>query len=123
MSEWWVGRQGANPVGPVTTDTLVRGILEKKVPEDALVCRVGERQWQHLAQVDDLWELVHPEQFHTSVTKQPWFTEKGPSSPPIPPTDPPEPLEVEDESTRIYSVPILSIRSVDSSPSHPIPVK
>ena len=123
MSEWWVGRQGANPVGPVTTDTLVRGILEKKVPEDALVCRVGEQQWQHLAQVDDLWELVHPEQFHTSVTKQPWFTEKGPSSPPIPPTDPPEPLEVEDESTRIYSVPILSIRSVDSSPSHPIPVK
>ena len=119
MSEWWVGRQGANPVGPVTTDTLIRGIQEKKVPEDALVCRVGEQQWQHIAQVDDLWELIHPEQFHTSVTKQPWFAEKRDSGPPA--TPPPEPQEVDDESTRIYSVPILAIRSIESSPFHPPP--
>lgn len=119
MSEWWVGRQGANPVGPVTTDTLIRGIQENKVPEDALVCRVGEQQWQHIAQVNDLWELIHPEQFHTSVTKQPWFAEKRDSG--LPATPAREPQEVDDESTRIYSVPILAIRSIESSPYHPPP--
>ncbi len=120
MSEWWVGRQGSNPVGPVTTDTLIRGILEKKVPEDSLVCRVGEQQWQHIAQVDELWEQVHPEEFRTNITQRPWFAEKGASQPP---SSPPVENEVDDESTRIFSVPILPIRSVDSSPSHPVPAR
>jgi len=120
MSEWWVGRQGSNPVGPVTTDTLIRGILEKKVPEDALVCRVGEQQWEHIAQVDELWEQVHPEQFQTNVTQRPWFAEKGSSQPPA---SPPVETEVDDESTRIFAVPILPIRTVDSSPSNPLPAR
>lgn len=118
MSEWWVGRHGANPVGPVTTDTLIRGILEKKVPEDALVCRVGEQQWQHIAQVEELWEQVHPEQFHTSVTKQPWFADKAEEEATLPRLDE---SDGDDDSTRIYSVPILPIRKLGSSPSHPVP--
>ncbi len=120
MSEWWVGRQGSNPVGPVTTDTLIRGILEQKVPEDSLVCRVGEQHWQHIAQVDELWEQVHPEQFQTNVTQRPWFAEKGSSQPPVsPPVEP----EIDDESTRIFAVPILPMRTVGSSPSNPLPAR
>ena len=117
MSEWWVGRQGSNPVGPVTTETLIRGIKEKKVPEDALVCRVGEQEWQRVAQVDDLWEQIHPEQFLTSVTKQPWFDEKVESGPPASPL--PEAIDAEDDATRIYSVPILPMRTIEAGASTP----
>jgi hypothetical protein len=118
VSEWWVSRQGTNPVGPVTTDTLVRGIRENKVPEDAVVCRVGEQYWQHVAQVEELWELLHPEQYETNVTKRPWFADKVDSNPPV--TSASDHPESDDESTRIYSVPILPIRSVEGS-SEPVP--
>jgi len=112
MSEWWVGRQGANPVGPVSTDTLVRGIVEKKVPEDALVCRVGEKEWQHIPKVEEIWELVHPEQEeHTNVTKRPWFADKPQDAPPPLPE-----LDSDDESTRILSMPIMPMRTIDVEP-------
>ena len=112
MSEWWVGRRGADPVGPVSTDTLVRGVLEHKVPDDALVCRVGEQQWQHLAQIEELWERIHPEQSRTNVTERPWFKEAGDSSPPLETlTD-----SDSDDTTRIFGVPILSARKTDPGP-------
>jgi hypothetical protein len=109
MSEWWVGRQGANPVGPVSMDTLVRGIVEKKVPEDALVCRVGAQEWRHIPEVEEIWELVHPEQEeHTNVTKRPWFADKPQEAPPELPE-----LDSDDESTRILSMPIMPMRTID----------
>ena len=116
MSEWWVGRRGAEPVGPVSTETLVRGVLEKKVPEDALVCRVGEREWQRVAQIDELWEKIHPEQFKTSVTAKPWFKEAGDSSPPAESLSDAD-SDNDDDATRIYAAPILAIGGNDSGPS------
>jgi hypothetical protein len=68
MSEWWVGRRGADPVGPVSTETLVRGVREKKVPPNALVCRVGGQQWEHITQVAEVWERINADA--TGVVEQ-----------------------------------------------------
>lgn len=71
MSEWWVGRRGADPVGPVSTETLVRGVKEKKVPPNALVCRVGGQQWQHITQVADLWEKINVDEARPTIVQEP----------------------------------------------------
>jgi len=46
MDEWFVCVPGGDPVGPVSTSLLVLGIRSGKVPDDALVCRVGEKTWR-----------------------------------------------------------------------------
>ncbi|HVU05981.1 MAG TPA: serine/threonine-protein kinase [Polyangiaceae bacterium] len=45
MDEWFVCVPGGDPVGPVSTALLILGIRSGKVPDDALVCRVGEKTW------------------------------------------------------------------------------
>lgn len=109
MSEWWVGRRGADPVGPVSTETLVRGVKEKKVPPNALVCRVGEQQWHHVAQVDELWDRINPDEARTAVTEKPWF---GSVSDSHPPADTLADAEDGDEAaTRIYDTRMMSNQS------------
>lgn len=44
--EWWVTKGSQVPVGPVSTDLLLRGIGAGAVPKDALVCEVGGTQWK-----------------------------------------------------------------------------
>jgi hypothetical protein len=48
MNRWWVTQRGREPVGPVETELVVRGIAAEKVPGDALVCPVGGKSWQPL---------------------------------------------------------------------------
>jgi hypothetical protein len=120
MSEWWVGRRGADPVGPVSTETLVRGVREKKVPPNALVCRVGEQQWHHVAQVDELWDRINPEEARTAVTEKPWFS---PASDPAPANALAD-ADAEDDATRIYAAPSPSAdhtqSDVTESPTVPL---
>ncbi len=73
MSEWWVSRSDGTPVGPVSSDVLVRGIRTGRVPSDALICRVGGDAWQSFPAVDEIWEQIHPEQIHTQTHVQPWM--------------------------------------------------
>lgn len=47
--QWWVLGSDRRPVGPVTTDLLVKGISAGKVPTDSLVCVVGGAEWQSLS--------------------------------------------------------------------------
>ncbi len=43
--EWWVTKGSQVPVGPVSTELLLRGISAGAVPNDALVCEVGGSTW------------------------------------------------------------------------------
>ena len=43
--DWWVTKGSQVPVGPVSTELLLRGISAGAVPKDALVCEVGGSQW------------------------------------------------------------------------------
>jgi hypothetical protein len=48
---WWVTVPGGHPLGPVRTATLLRAISIGKVPNHALVCRVGEEEWRLLTSI------------------------------------------------------------------------
>jgi hypothetical protein len=53
-SQWFVHNESGEPIGPVTTDLLVRGILAGKVPRDALIRRSDEsafRPWLEVGEV------------------------------------------------------------------------
>ncbi len=100
MSDWWVSRGTGDPVGPVPTDVLIRGIQSGRVPEDALVCRVGDRQWARLSEVDELWEVLHPENSTTNVINRPWFLSQDGSAAAAQPIH--DSTDGEDE-TRIFS--------------------
>jgi len=51
MSKWYVCRPDVDPIGPVTTETLIAGVKAGRLPQDSLVCAVGQDQWLPLAAV------------------------------------------------------------------------
>jgi len=111
MSEWWVGRSGADPVGPVSTETLIRGVKEKKVPPNALVCRVGAQQWQPLTQVSDLWEKINADEARATLVEQPHVapvTDSMPAADSLADAD----SDSDDEATRIFDGPMTAMRAV-----------
>ncbi len=54
MDQWFVCVPDGDPVGPVSTSLLILGIRSGKVPEDALVCRVGETSWRGVLEAAEL---------------------------------------------------------------------
>lgn len=48
---WWVTVPGGNPLGPVRTANLLRAISVGKIPNHALVCRVGDEEWRPLSSI------------------------------------------------------------------------
>jgi eukaryotic-like serine/threonine-protein kinase len=54
MDEWFVCVPGGETVGPVSTSLLIRGIRSGKVPDDALVCKRGEKTWRPIAELPEL---------------------------------------------------------------------
>jgi hypothetical protein len=51
MEQWWLLGGDRKPVGPMTTDLLLEGIVAGKVPRDSLVCIVGGTEWQTLGDI------------------------------------------------------------------------
>ncbi len=49
-TQWYVAVDG-KAVGPVSTELLIRGLEQGKVPVDALVCAAGEVEWQDVTRV------------------------------------------------------------------------
>ena len=49
--EWWVTKGSQVPVGPVSTELLLRGIGAGAVPKDALVCEVGGSKWTWIGEM------------------------------------------------------------------------
>lgn len=54
IREWYVCTRGGEPVGPVSTDLIARGIVAGKVPRTALVARVGDSVWQRAMRVPEI---------------------------------------------------------------------
>jgi hypothetical protein len=54
IREWYVCTRGSEPVGPVSTELVARGIIAGKVPRDALVARIGDSVWQRVLRVPEI---------------------------------------------------------------------
>ena len=48
---WWLTQAGRVPIGPVSTELLLKGIGAGKVPGDVLVCEVGGTEWRRVSDV------------------------------------------------------------------------
>jgi len=49
--DWWLTQAGRVPIGPVSTELLLKGIRAGEVPDDVLVCEVGGKQWRKVTNV------------------------------------------------------------------------
>jgi hypothetical protein len=54
IREWYVSAGHGEPVGPVSTELVARGIAAGKVPRTAYVARVGEVFWQDVLDVPEI---------------------------------------------------------------------
>jgi hypothetical protein len=54
IREWYVCTRGSEPVGPVSSELVARGIVAGKVPRDALLARVGDSVWQRVLRVPEI---------------------------------------------------------------------
>jgi hypothetical protein len=50
-SEWYLRTDTAEPIGPVSTDLVLKGIEAGRIPADAFVCPVGEKHWLPLGSI------------------------------------------------------------------------
>ena len=51
MGQWWLLGRDRVPVGPVTTELVLKGIQAGRVPSDALACEVGASAWRSVRSV------------------------------------------------------------------------
>lgn len=79
MSEWWLSRGDGKTEGPLSTEALVQGLVAGQIPKRAHVCRVGDRKWVRVSEVDEIWEAANPEQIRTNITERPWFLNQNDS--------------------------------------------
>jgi hypothetical protein len=65
---WYVTRPGGAIVGPVSTELVMRGISEGRVPTDSLVCRSGTSAWLRLKTISVFADAVEEAEFDASAT-------------------------------------------------------
>jgi hypothetical protein len=58
IREWYVCTRESEPVGPVSSELVARGIIAGKVPRDALVARVGDSVWQRVLRVPEITDTL-----------------------------------------------------------------
>jgi len=58
MTNWFVYQPSGNPLGPVSTDLLARGIFTGRVPRDAQVAALGESRWTPVMAVSEIAEML-----------------------------------------------------------------
>jgi hypothetical protein len=58
IREWYVCTRESEPVGPVSSELVARGIIAGKVPRDALVARVGDSVWQRVLRVPEITDAL-----------------------------------------------------------------
>jgi hypothetical protein len=49
--DWWLTQAGGVPVGPASTELVLKGIAAGKVPSNVLVCEVGGNNWKALRDI------------------------------------------------------------------------
>lgn len=77
MADWWVRHGSQKPIGPVSAELLVRGIGAGKVPVEAEVCRVGDREWLPLEAIEEFQDALPDDGARTHVIESPWFLEQS----------------------------------------------
>lgn len=65
--EWWVTKGSQVPVGPVSTELLLRGISAGAVPKDALVCEVGGTKWTWIGEKAPFSVAIHRDRTRRSL--------------------------------------------------------
>ena len=91
MVEWMVREGGSEPIGPVTTELVIRGILAGRVAQNAEVCRLGDNSWRRIDSVPEFAGYTLDDDAQTHVTDSPWFAGE-PSSARRAPLGPPPKL-------------------------------
>lgn len=57
---WYISADGADPIGPVSLDQLVRGAQAGKIPPDAVVCPEGGSAWMPLHELPEFRSAAAP---------------------------------------------------------------
>lgn len=73
MTEWWVRQGGSAPIGPVSTELVIRGIDAGKVSNEAEVCQVGGQEWLPIDMVSEFVGYTFDDEAATRVVDSPWF--------------------------------------------------
>jgi hypothetical protein len=79
VAEWLVRQGSGKPIGPVSTELVLRGIEAGKVARSAEVCRVGTHDWLPLDLVDEFCDSAmsdDDDEAATRVTDSPWFLDQ-----------------------------------------------
>lgn len=79
MTDWLVRQSGSEPIGPVSTDLVIRGLQAGRVEATAVVCRVGTGDWRLVSEFAEFAQFVFDDA-ETNVTDSPWFDHNGPPS-------------------------------------------
>ncbi len=59
-AEWYVQVPGGAPEGPLATELVVLGVIERRIPTNARVCLVGATAWSDIAQVKEFANALRP---------------------------------------------------------------
>lgn len=51
IMDWWLTQVGRVPIGPVSTELLLKGIRAEEVPKDVLICEVDGAEWRTVTDV------------------------------------------------------------------------
>lgn len=71
MAQWMVRSDGSDPIGPVTTELLLRGIAQGRVPVESEVQELGSREWQILEFVDVFADAIQSDDAMTKLAESP----------------------------------------------------
>lgn len=83
MADWLVRQPGSEPIGPVSTELVVRGLQAGRVVPSAMACRMGTQDWRLLREFPEFAGVVFDDAA-TNVTDSPWFADHPPARPPPP---------------------------------------
>ncbi|MCA9629244.1 MAG: hypothetical protein KC766_16335 [Myxococcales bacterium] len=71
MAQWMVRCEGSDPIGPVSTELLLRGIAQGRVPVESEVQQLGTREWQILEFVDAFADAIQSDEAMTRLAESP----------------------------------------------------
>ena len=71
MAQWMVRTDGSDPIGPVTTELLLRGIAQGRVPVESEVQALGSAEWQILEFVDVFADAIQSDDAMTKLAESP----------------------------------------------------
>ncbi len=71
MAQWMVRSEGSDPIGPVSTELLLRGIALGRVPVESEVQQLGTREWQVLEFVDAFADAIQSDEAMTRLAESP----------------------------------------------------